>query len=120
MPDTHQCHAHGCTAKVPPRMFACKRHWFGLPKKIRDAIWREYRPGQENDKQASARYMAVQRLAVMHTAFKPHDEAAALVCAGYLQEALAFAELAKQNGQGNPLEGLLPDVAQRARKESAS
>lgn len=104
----HHCHAHECTARVPPRMFACKKHWFGLPAKIRAAIWMEYRSGQENDKQPSYRYLSVQRLAVMHTAFKPHDEAAALACARYLQEALMYAELAKQGGQGDPLDGLLP------------
>jgi hypothetical protein len=108
MAESHHCHAHDCTAKVPPRMFACKKHWFALPAKVRAAIWREYRPGQENDKQPSFRYLSVQRLAVMHTAFKPNDEAAALVCAGYLQQALAFAEQVKSNGDGDPLAGLLP------------
>lgn len=106
----HRCHAHDCNAVVPPRMFACKRHWFALPAKVRAAIWHEYRPGQERDRSPSLRYLAVQRLAVAHTAFKAHDEAAALVVAGYLQEALAFAELAKAAGHGDPLAGLLPEV----------
>ena len=88
-------------------MFACKAHWFGLPVKIRRAIWREYKPGQERTKDPSLRYLAVQRLAVMHTAFKPHDEEAAAVCAKYLQQALAFADAAVERGEGNPLEGLL-------------
>lgn len=30
-------------------MWGCKAHWFRLPKPIRDAIWRAYRPGQEED-----------------------------------------------------------------------
>lgn len=77
MSAAHQCHAHGCTRRVPPRMFACRQHWFGLPKKIQDA-------------------------------FKPRDEAAALVCAGYLQEAIAFAEKAKSLGLGDPLDGIIP------------
>ena len=36
----------------------CKRHWFMLPKALRDEIWRTYRPGQEIDKNPSAEYMA--------------------------------------------------------------
>lgn len=110
MPGAHTCHAHGCTAAVPPRMFACRRHWYGLPKKIRDAIWREYRSGQERDKRPSLRYLAVQQLAVMHTAFRPHDERAAAACLVYLGRALAFAERAKAAGQGDPLAGLLENA----------
>ncbi len=105
----HTCHAHGCEVAVPPKMFMCKRHWYSLPKNLRDAIWNEYTPGQERTKKPTARYMAVQRLAVSRTAFKPHDEEAALVAAGYLQEALAFQQLAIEAGHGDPLEGLIPD-----------
>jgi hypothetical protein len=111
---THTCHAHGCKQPVPPAMFACRAHWLALPKNIRDAVWREYRYGQEDDKQPSLRYMAVQRLAVAHTAFKPYDEQAAYVAAQYTIEALAWREKAIKAGQGDPLEGLLaklPPVA---------
>lgn len=47
----HYCHARrltGCNAEVAPKMFMCKRHWFRLPKKMRDAIWAAYQPGQED------------------------------------------------------------------------
>jgi hypothetical protein len=60
---THHCHAHGCNRSVPPRMFACREHWFALSKEMQDAIWREYRSGQEVDKRPSLRYLAVQQLA---------------------------------------------------------
>jgi hypothetical protein len=106
----HTCHAHGCERRVPPSMFACKPHWFALPKKIRDAIWNEYRPGQEDDKQPSLRYMAVQRLAVAHTAFKPHDEQAAYEAAQYMQDAMILRRRAIEAGQGDPLAGLVPDA----------
>lgn len=92
-------------------MWGCRTHWYALPRKIRDAVYREYRPGQENDKQPSPRYMAVQRLAVAHTAFRPFDEAAAYVAAQYIIEALAWRERAIQAGQGDPLEGLLPNMS---------
>ena len=34
----------------------CKKHWFALPWAIRKRIWREYRPGQEDDKKPSHAY----------------------------------------------------------------
>jgi hypothetical protein len=35
-----------------------------LPKAMQRDVWREYRPGQEIDKQSSAEYLAVTRRAV--------------------------------------------------------
>lgn len=43
-------------------MWGCKEHWFKLPKTLRDAIWREYRPGQEKDGTPSDRYLVVAAL----------------------------------------------------------
>lgn len=43
----HTCHWTGCQRQVPPAMWGCRQHWFRLPKSIRDAIWKAYRPGQE-------------------------------------------------------------------------
>ena len=43
-------------------MWGCPKHWFTLPKEIRDDIWRTYRPGQEITKDPSKEYMeAAQR-----------------------------------------------------------
>jgi hypothetical protein len=55
----HLCHAWGCQVAVPPKMFMCRRHWFALPKRMRDAIWAEYRLGQEIRKDPTAAYLAV-------------------------------------------------------------
>jgi len=52
----HTCHATNCEQPIPPRMFMCQRHWFALPKRLRDAIWQHYRPGQEVDKRPSHAY----------------------------------------------------------------
>lgn len=60
----HTCHAEGCETTVPPRLFACRKHWFMLPQEIRDAVWREYSPGQERRKDPSAAYLAVTRDAI--------------------------------------------------------
>lgn len=57
----HHCHWPGCEKQVPPAMWGCKAHWFKLPQRLRNAIWRAYRPGQEIDGTPSAEYVAVSR-----------------------------------------------------------
>lgn len=59
----HHCHWTGCKAKVPPAMWGCRKHWYALPKPIRDEIWRTFRPGQENAKNPSAAYVRAARAA---------------------------------------------------------
>lgn len=49
----HTCHARGCGIAVKPEMLMCRRHWFKVPQKIRDAVWEHYRDGQCDDKQPS-------------------------------------------------------------------
>jgi hypothetical protein len=85
----------------------CRSHWYKLRLQLRDAVWAEYRPGQEDDKRPSPRYMAVQQLAVSELAFKPRDEAAALVAAGYLASAEKWRRVAITRGLGDPLAGLV-------------
>lgn len=53
----HHCHWPGCDKQVPPAMWGCRAHWFALPKTLRDAIWRTYRPGQEKDFAPSRAYL---------------------------------------------------------------
>lgn len=103
----HVCHADGCQTPIPPRVFACRPHWYKLRKAMRDAIWREYRPGQERDKKPSLRYMAVQRRAIGEIAFKPNDEEAARIAAPYLLESEALRRLCIEQGLGDPLEGIV-------------
>lgn len=59
----HECHWPGCGKQVPPAAWGCKRHWFMLPKEIRDRIWRAYRAGQEEDLKPSTDYFAAARAA---------------------------------------------------------
>ncbi len=59
---SHTCHWTGCTKPVPPKLWGCKAHWYKLPKQLRDAIWKEYRPGQEIDKKPSVEYLATAQL----------------------------------------------------------
>jgi hypothetical protein len=60
----HRCHAPGCDAPVPPKMFMCRQHWFALPKPLRDMIWATYRPGQEIKKNPSREYLAAAKAAI--------------------------------------------------------
>ena len=97
---SHTCHAPDCKRLVLPRMFACKEHWDALSQNLRDAIWREYRNGQERDKRPSLRYLAVQQLACAHFAFRPFDEGAARRALPYIEGALAFRKRAIAEGLG--------------------
>lgn len=51
---THKCPSNDCEAQVALSMFACRAHWFSLPKPMRDRIWSAYRG---NDSAAHARAM---------------------------------------------------------------
>lgn len=53
----HTCHHPRCNTPVPEKMFACRPHWFSLPKRIRDRIWDEYVPGQEIRKDPTGGYI---------------------------------------------------------------
>jgi len=55
----HTCHWATCRQEVPPKLWGCKKHWFKLPKRLRDAVWRTYSPGQENRKDPSQEYLDV-------------------------------------------------------------
>jgi hypothetical protein len=66
----HYCHAMQCFTEVPPKMFMCKPHWRMLPKAMRDAIWDNYRPGQEIDKEPTNDYVIAASRAIAHIAVK--------------------------------------------------
>lgn len=56
----HGCHAKGCTTKVKPAYVMCPRHWFMVPKHLRDDIWRLYNVGQEEGRAGvSGEYLRV-------------------------------------------------------------
>lgn len=57
----HACHWPDCPEQVPPARWGCRRHWFMLPKYLRDKIWAAFRPGQEKDLSPSEEYVGVAR-----------------------------------------------------------
>jgi len=56
--ENHRCHFPGCDKKVSPAVWGCPRHWFMLPKHLRDRIWATFEPGQEITKTPSKEYVA--------------------------------------------------------------
>jgi len=59
----HKCHWPTCTRRVAPKLWGCRGHWFLLPKRIRNAIWVAYVPGQEISKNPSVAYLGAARAA---------------------------------------------------------
>lgn len=49
----HVCHARGCGEPVPPQFLMCGPHWRRVAGRIKQAVWRSYRPGQCTDKNPS-------------------------------------------------------------------
>lgn len=46
MADVHECPAPACEVYVPDAQLACRRHWFQLPKGLRNEINQHYVRGQ--------------------------------------------------------------------------
>jgi hypothetical protein len=42
---THVCPAPGCTVDVDDEQLCCSRHWYSIPKHLRDELWNAYRSG---------------------------------------------------------------------------
>lgn len=39
----HRCPAPGYTEAVPSDRYACRAHWFSIPRELRDRLWMAYR-----------------------------------------------------------------------------
>lgn len=57
MTRVHHCHALNCATDVPPRMHMCPRHWRLVPQALKDALWANYRRGQERTMSPSPDYL---------------------------------------------------------------
>lgn len=56
---SHHCHWPGCDKQVPPARWGCAKHWYVLPKRLRDRVWATFRPGQEVNFTPSREYLDV-------------------------------------------------------------
>lgn len=54
----HTCPRTGCSARVPDSMFACRPHWYTLPKAIRDEIWWAFRKRGVGSAELTAAHLA--------------------------------------------------------------
>lgn len=45
----HSCEAEDCAKIVPSAMLMCKRHWFMVPKDLRDRVWAGYHRGMDDE-----------------------------------------------------------------------
>jgi hypothetical protein len=41
----HECPHPACDASVPSGKLACSRHWYAIPKPLRDAVWKAWNHG---------------------------------------------------------------------------
>lgn len=53
----HKCMATGCPEIVQAVLFMCPKHWARVPEETKAAIWKAYRPGQEQDLKLSDAYV---------------------------------------------------------------
>ena len=53
---------------VPPIWLLCRHHWFQVPRRLRDAVWEAYRPGQEITKDPSPEWLKAANEAVQWVA----------------------------------------------------
>lgn len=60
----HVCHAKKCKVEVPPKMLMCRKHWYMVPKKIQQRVWKHYVPGQEISKTPTRKYLKAAQAAV--------------------------------------------------------
>lgn len=51
-------------------MFMCKKHWYMLPKEMRDRVWALYIPGQENRMDPTDEYIEFTRQCIDFVAAK--------------------------------------------------
>lgn len=58
-----------------PARWGCAKHWFALPKEIRDRLWAAFAPGQEVSGRPSREYVGAARAALrwIGANFPPDD-----------------------------------------------
>lgn len=63
MSDLKTCPVPGCKTKHDRSLLMCKRHWFKVPKPLREEIWDSYKKdGVLSDRYLDARKAAIESL----------------------------------------------------------
>jgi hypothetical protein len=55
------CPVPGCHAQIDPSRLMCRRHWYLVPKQLRDRVWATWRSGQGA---LSAEHLETVRMAI--------------------------------------------------------
>jgi len=61
----HRCHAMGCKRAIAAKFLMCGRHWAMVPPNLQTEVYRNYRPGQEIDKQPTQEYLVAMWRAII-------------------------------------------------------
>jgi len=59
---THKCPGPDCEKEIPRVQLACPRHWYQVPKPLRDEVWREYRAAPLSQKHRAALDAAIKEM----------------------------------------------------------
>lgn len=97
-----RCSAHGCETEIEAQKFMCRRHWFGLHRKVRDAIGAEYTRASGRRGQINLRHFAVHQHAIGEVAYS--DGPGRAVALEYFKKGERFRKLAIAQGLGDPFE----------------
>jgi len=69
----HECHVPTCTTEVPPTKLMCRTHWKKVPKKLKDAVWANYKDGQCKGR-PSDKWLRAARTAITSVLKEERDE----------------------------------------------
>ena len=67
---TGLCPVPGCGDQIDQTRLMCRRHWYQVPKRLRDQVWRSWRSGQEANSHEHQRAV-FQAIAAAHLAQLP-------------------------------------------------
>lgn len=68
MRTTHDCAAEGCTTQCKTGMLMCRKHWFMVPKPLRDDVWSGWNNGRPRPHYRSAVANAIEAVKTRETA----------------------------------------------------
>lgn len=112
-PAMHGCSYPGCAKEVPSTKIACLMHWFCLPERVSDLLYREYLTARLGvagfDKRH--RYQAIRELALAHWVLDAGLEAGMEKHREHMERAKFQRRRALDGGEGDPFSQLsLADV----------
>lgn len=112
-PMMHGCAYPGCEKQVPASKLACLMHWFALPPRVSDLLFREFQIGRLDPAGLERRHghQAVRELSLAHWVLVAELPDGLERHRSHLERAKFQRRRAIDAGEGDPFEGLgLSDV----------